>query len=374
MSDDLSVRPVDGRRDLRSFVDLPYRLHGDSDAFAFVPPLRMSEFETLDPDRNPFFEHARVTLFLAEREGVVVGRIAAIDDDNHNATHDDNLIFFGFFEAADEATAHALLARVEAEAANLGRDAVRGPANPSLNDSAGLQLDAYDRPAFVMMPQNPPDYVEWVARAGYEKVKDLYAWMVHSEGGMPERFARLARRVRDRTGAVVRNVDMDAFDEELSRLKMIYSRAWERNWGQVAYTEAEFDHLAKNLRMILDPRTVQFLEIDGDTAGVAVGIPDLNQVLAKFNGRLFPTGIFHLLRRTKIIDQVRVAILGVLPEYRNRGFELVLIDEFWRRAVAAGYPRAEMSWILEDNEGINKALRAIGGDVYKRYRIFEKSV
>ena len=371
-SSSTTVRKVHDRRDRARFVDLPVRLHRGTPGF--VAPLRMTELETLDPDRNPFYTHARIEMFLAERDGVPVGRIAVIDNDRHNSLHSDNLAFFGFFEAADESAADALLDTAERSARAMGRDALRGPVNPSMNDSAGLQIDAFDRPPFVMMPWNPPSYQAWIERHDFAKVKDLHAWMVDRSLGIPERFQRLARRARERTGAVVREVEVRKWDAELAIVQRIYEEAWERNWGEVAYTDDEFAHLAQSLKMIVDPAIALFLEFDGEVAGIALGLPDLNQVLARFDGRLFPFGIVPLLRRKRIIDQIRLAILGVLPRYRNRGFELILIDEVWRRGVAAGYQRAEMSWILEDNQKIAKAISAVGGEIYKTYRLYQKAL
>ncbi|MEX2502730.1 MAG: hypothetical protein WD336_10155 [Trueperaceae bacterium] len=364
------VRPVQSRRDLGSFVDLPVRLHRGTPGF--VAPLRMTELETLDPNRNPFFRHARVETFLAERDGRPVGRVAVIDDDLHNERHGDDLAFFGFFDAADAEAAGALLATAEDRARALGRSLLRGPANPSMNDSAGLQIDAFERPPFVMMPWNPPSYRPWIEAHGFAKIKDLHAWTADEANGIPERFGRLAARASQRSGAVVRELRTDRWDEELATVQRIYTEAWEQNWGQVSYTDAEFAHLAASLKMIVDPRIALFVETGGEVVGVCLGLPDLNQVLARFHGRLVPFGVVPLLRRKAIIDQLRLAILGVLPAYRNRGLELVLIHEVWTRGVAAGYHRAELSWILEDNEPIAKGLRALGAEITKTYRLYQK--
>lgn len=366
------VRPVRGRRDRGRFVDLPVRLHRRTPGF--VAPLRINELETIDPNRNPFFAHSDLEPFLAERDGRIVGRIAAIDPRRHNAIHGENLAFFGLFEAEDERAAHALLDHVEGRARSLGRSAVRGPINPSMNDSAGLQIDAFERPPFLMMPWNPSTYPGWIEAQGYRKVKDLLALMAEEDKGIPERFARLAQRARERTGVTVREVSLADWDAELADVQRIYREAWERNWGEVAYTDAEFAHLADTLKLVLDPRVALLAELRGDTVGVAIGLPDLNQVLARFRGRIVPFGVVPLLRRRAIIDQIRLAILGVLPRYRNRGLELVLIDEVWRRGTAAGYRRAELSWILEDNEPILKGIRALGGEEYKRYRLYQKAL
>ena len=361
---------IETRADKKRFIEYPYEKYaGDP---IWVPPLLIGEWERLDPKRNPFFEHARATLYLAERDGRVVGRVAAIDNDRHNETHGDNLLFFGFFEAQDEEAALTLLAGVEREARELGRDHVRGPVDLTMDDGAGFQLDAYDTIPYVMMPQNPPTYPAFAEAAGFGKAKDLYAWHFDAQIGVSERIARLADRVRKRHDFVVREADMSRFDEEVDTLKQIYNEAWEKNWGFVKVTDAEFDHLAKDLKMILDPRIALFLEMDGKVVGTAVAIPNIHQVLRKFNGRLLPFGIFYLLLRKRWIDQARLGILGVLPEYRNRGLELVLIHEIAVRGRDAGYYEGELSWILEDNDGINKPIAAIGAKLYKTYRVYDK--
>ena len=327
--------------ELRSFIRYPFARYRNDPHW--VPPLLIAEREQFDRKKNPFYEHARVELFLALRAGEVVGRIAAIDDDNHNETHDDNLAFFGFFEAEDEDATRALLAKVEGWARALGRRAVRGPVNPSLNHSAGLLIDAFDSDPVVMMPYNPPEYPLYVESAGYRKTKDLYAWLFE-RGWDISRLGRLADRVRRRhDNLVIRPVDMKRWDEELERFRELYNRAWERNWGFVRYTNAEFDQLAKEFKMILDPELVALAEVDGELAGITVVLPDANQIFKRMRGRLLPFGIFHFLNRKRIIDQARLPILGVAPEYRNRGFELAMIHELYGRAIAKGYKKCECS-------------------------------
>jgi GNAT superfamily N-acetyltransferase len=366
------IQPVQSRADLKRFIKYPFVRYRDDPHW--VPPLLISEREKFNLKKNPFYEHARVDLFLAERAGEIVGRIAAIDDDNHNRTHGDNLIFFGFFEANDDATAEMLLARVEEWGRLLGRIAVRGPANPSMNDGAGFQIDAFDTDPYVMMPYNPPDYPRYVEAAGYHKVKDLYAWLFEREQELGEKIGRLAKRVRARYNPVVRPVDMKRFDEELAIVKNLYNEAWEENWGFVRYTEAEFDHLASELKHVVDPDLARFVELEGHVAGMAICLPDVNQVLKRVRGRLLPFGIIALLRRKKIIDQLRLAILGLMPEYRNKGLETVLVDELYKHAMSKGYQRCECSWVLEDNRAMNRALEASGARLYKTYRLYQKEI
>jgi GNAT superfamily N-acetyltransferase len=366
------VRAAGSRADIRRFIRYPFIRYRDDPHW--VPPLLMVEREQFDPRKNPFFEHARMNLFVAERGGEVVGRVTVIDDDNHNETHGDNLLFFGFFEAKDEEAAGALFARVEGRARELGREAVRGPVNPSMNHSAGMLIDAFDSDPYVMMPYNPPEYPRYVEAAGYRKVKDLYAWTFEHDWEV-KKIGRLAERVRKRNKAlVVRSVEMKRWDEELARVKDLYNRAWVRNWGFVRYTEAEFDQLAREFKMILDPELVALAEVDGELAGITVLIPDANQVFKKMRGRLLPFGVFHLLRRNRIMDRVRLPILGVAPEHRNKGLELLMIHELYGRAMAKGYRACEASWTLEDNRAMNHVIEAGGAKHYKTYRIYEKDL
>jgi GNAT superfamily N-acetyltransferase len=371
-ADDVVARAVASRRDLRRFIEFPFR-HYRNDPH-WVAPLLIDEWVKFDPARHPFHRHARVQPFVALRGAQVVGRIAAIDDDLHNATHGENLAFFGFFEATDPEVARVLLAAVEAWARALGRSAVRGPANPSMNDGSGLQISGFDRDPFVMMPHNPPTYPAFVEACGYAKVKDLYAWMVEAENGLGERLLRLVDRVERRVKPVIRSVDLRHFDRDLALLKRIYDEAWVDNWGFVKYTDAEFAHLAKELRPIIDPAVALFAEVGGEVAGVAIGLPDANQVLKRVRGRLLPFGIVHLLNRRRLIDRIRLPILGLMPKFRRTGLELVLIREVWNRGTAKGYRACECSWILEDNDAMNHGIQAAGGTLAKTYRLYQKTL
>lgn len=368
----IGVRPVTGKRDLERFINYPYELY--KNAPHFVPPLRLAERERFDPKKNPFYQHAVVDLFLAERGGRTVGRIAGIDDDNHNATHGDNLAFFGFFEAEDEGVAAVLYQTVEDWAWARGRSVLRGPANPSMNDGSGFQLDAFDTDPYLMMPANPPAYPHYAEANGYAKAKDLYAWFFDHRTADTERLARLAARVDKRYQPTVRTANMKRFDAELAALKRLYNEAWEENWGFVKYTDAEFDALGRELRLIVDPDIALFVELDGKEVGVALSLPDANQLFKRMNGRLLPFGWIHLLRRKRIINQARLPILGVVKEHRNKGLELVLIHETLKRSLAKGYLQGECSWILEDNDAMNKGIAAAGATLYKTYRLYQKSL
>jgi GNAT superfamily N-acetyltransferase len=366
----IEIIPATGSRLTGEFVELPYRLYAGSPHW--VPPLRRDEKRRLVPRHNPFFAHGEMTLWLAKSDGRFVGRIAAIDDRLHNEKYRERLAWFGFFEAADAEVARRLLAEVETWGRARSARAVRGPANPSLNDSAGLLVDAFDDDPYVLMPYNPPAYGGYVESAGYRKAKDLLAWDIDLTIPCPERISKLAARVAQHYGVTVRTVDLKAFDRDLDILKSIYRAAWEDNWGFVPPSDDEIRQLAVDLKPVLDPEMVLFAERQGRPVACVVAIPDVNQVLKRMNGGLLPFGLIHFLRRRSIVTRSRLLLLGVVPEARRLGLYPLLISEIHRRAVARGYTRGELSWTLEDNHLIHAGIEAAGGRRYKTYRLYEK--
>ncbi|MEZ4607174.1 MAG: hypothetical protein R2880_12355 [Deinococcales bacterium] len=249
--------------------------------------------------------------------------------------------------------------------------------NLSMDDGAGFQIDAFDTSPYVMMPYNPPEYPEYMAALGYGKVKDLYAWLFRTDNEGFGRLERLAERLMrsHKINFSLRQADMKQFPREVTLLKAIYNEAWEQNWGFVKLTDGEINYLANDLKMILDPRIALFIEVDGEVAGLALALPNVNQVFKQMpGGRLFPLGIFKLLQRKRYINEARLAILGVLPKFRMKGLELILIKAIADSGKAAGYFQGECSWVLEDNDAMNKGIMAAGAELYKTYRIYQKSL
>ena len=367
------VRAVESRRDFRRFINYPYARHAADPHW--IPPLRLSETERLSPKHNPFFAHADVALLLAWRNGLVVGRIAAIDDRLHRQAHGDNVAMFGFFEAADADAAQALLAAVDTWARARGRAAVRGPINLSLNESAGLLVDGFDTDPMVLMPHNPPEYGSFIETAGYAKVKDLFAWIRDLDLPMPPAIVQAAAKVRAREGIVVRPLKLTEFAREIEGLREIYCGAWERNWGFVAPTPEEFRRIVKELRPIFDANCAVCAEVNGRMIACAIAIPDINQALKGTSGRLFPTALLRLLGRKWTVDQIRLLLLGVLAEYRNRGIYPLLLAELHRQIVTnTRYRKIEFSWVLENNRAINHAAEMVGARHYQTYRIYQKAL
>ena len=378
MAEGLSVAEVSSRRDLAEFVELPYRLFASEPDW--VPPLRSDVRWMLDPAKNPFWSHARRTLFLARRGGRVVGRVAAIADDEHNRVHGDRTAFFGFFECEDDPeAAKALFAAAETAARALlpGCDRLRGPVNPSMNDEVGFLLagESEPGPPVLMMPWNPAYYLDLVASAGFAKEKDLVALLAPIDDRSFARLGRITDAVRRRNpGLTFRTIRMDRFPEELAKVKEVYNAAWERNWGFVPMTSEEIDAMAKKLKDLLYPPIVWFVESGERPVAFMLGMPDFNQVLIRMGGRLLPFGWLKFLLGRKKVDRVRLMAFGVLPEYRRKGLDAVCYFEGYKAAMAAGFRTVEFSWILEDNLDLLKPIEVFEGRLYRRYRLVARTV
>ena len=368
----MEIVPVSDGRGLDRFIAFPYDHYRDDPLW--VPQLRRDMRTLLTPGKNPFFEHAEAQYFLARSDGRTVGRIAAIKNDAHTREHNDRVGFYGFFESIDDqAVANALFDAAAAWLRARDFDTMRGPMSPSINDECGLLIENNGMPPSLMMPYNPPHYRALHERYGLTKAKDLFAY----EGGgaaAPERLRRLARRVTERAGITLRPLDKKRFAAEVELVKALYNRAWQKNWGFVPLTEAEIDHLAKQLKPIVVPDLVVFAERAGEVVGFGVGLPDFNlALLHNRSGRLFP-GILKVLWHARRIQRARILLLGVIPELRGRGIDGVLYAWVWNNCVKHGMPQGEGGWILEDNAPMNKAAEQLGFRVSKVYRVYDKSL
>jgi len=373
----VAVRPVEGRTDLDRFISFPYRLYArDPD---WVPPLRMDVRKLLDPRKNPFFEHGEAAYFLAERDGRVVGRIAAIANRLHNEVHHDTVGFFGFFESLyDHAVGDALFAAAADWLRARGFTIMRGPASFSTNDECGLLIRGYDAPPTLMMPYNPPYYERLVNAAGFAKAKDLLVY----RGGyaplylpVPERLTRGTELLRKRMNLTIRPLSLADFKGEVERIKRLYNRCWDKNWGFIPMTDHEIDHLAEQFRPVVVPDLVPFVEMNGEPIGFCLALPDLNQVFRRHrSGRLTPALLADLLLSLKLkrINRVRILLLGVVPEHRGKGVDAVLYHWIWTRAKDLGITWGEAGWILEDNPAMNAGLEKMEFSVYKTYRLYDR--
>jgi GNAT superfamily N-acetyltransferase len=377
----VTVKPVKGRADRKRFVDLPWKIYrGDSN---WVPPLKASVRELLDVNRHPFYaggREAEMELFLAWDGPDVVGRVAAILNHTHNRVHDEQVVFFGFFEAIDRPdVARDLLGAVEKWAAERGATAVRGPMNPSTNYECGLLIEGFGRPPALMMTYNPKSYPRLIEGSGYTKVKDLHAYISPVHGASLKRLQRLADRTRDRNPTLsTRGADLANFEREVNLFQEIYNSAWEKNWGFVPLSDTEITWLAKELKPLVQADLLRFALDDGQPVGFLLVMPDWNPVLADLDGspwrHPFKT-LHHVLKsKPETMEGIRLFTLGVKAEHRKRGIEGILIGEGLQKSLEIGYKWCEYSWILEDNEVTKRTVRLMDGELYKIYRIYEKSV
>jgi GNAT superfamily N-acetyltransferase len=378
LTERLRVRAARDRRDLKRFIDLPYRLHARDPVW--VPPLRRDVELLLSRSANPFFEHAEAEYFLAEQDGKVVGRIAAISNRLHNETHGDRVGFFGFFETIDDqAVANALLEAAADWCRKHDHDVLRGPASFSVNDECGLLVDGFDAPPTLMMPHNPAYYISLLEHAGFTKAKDLWVYQGGNEEGyvpVPERLARGTELIRQRQGITLRSLNMKDFQGEVERIKELYNAAWEKNWGFVPMTEHEIDHLAEQFKPVVIPDLVPMAEKDGKLIGFGIALPDLNVVFRRHrSGRLFPMIIDLLWSLSmKRIRRARILLLGVHPEYRGKGIDAMLYHWIWTKSAERRIYWGEAGWILEDNPVMNAGLEKMTFRVYKTYRLYDRSI
>ena len=371
---DFIIRPVQTKADTKKFIDFLYTHYKDDPYFA--PPLRMDREKLIDKKKNPFYKHSEMELFLAERNGAVIGRIGAIVNYNHNKEHSDRVGFFGFFECINEQdVANALFDEVKKFVKSKGMDALRGPANPSVNDEYGLLVEGFDSGQVILMTYNPKYYIDLIEGAGFKKEKDLYAYLLSQDTVYTEKFIRANDIVKRRSGLTFRSINMKDFSNEVDRIKHVYNTAWEKNWGEVPMTDDEFDALAADLKMIVEPELVIMAENkEGKLVGFGLSLPDINMSLKhNKNGGLLG-GLWHLYTKKKKINLCRIIVLGVLPEYRKTGAAGVLFFETAARAKKLGYQYGEASWILEDNVMMNRAAETMQGKIYKRYRIYQTDI
>ena len=368
-----TMRSVQTKADTKKFIDFIYKLYNDDPNW--VAPLRMDREKLIDKKKNPFYSHSSMELFLAERNGEVVGRIGAIVNDNHNKEHNDKLGFFGFFECINEQeVANALFDEAKKYLLSKGMNAMRGPANPSVNDEYGLLIDGFDSPPVVLMTYNPKYYATLIENYGLKKEKDLYAYILDQHTVYTDKFNRANEIVKQRNSLSFRPINMKDFKNEVRRIKEVYNAAWQYNWGAVAMTDAEFDALAEDLKMVVEPELVLIAESKGTMVGFGLSLPDINvRLKANKNGGLIG-GLLRLLVFKKKIDLVRVIVLGVIPEFQRSGAAGVLFYETAVRAKKLGYRYGEASWILEDNVMMNRAAEAMQGKRYKTYRIYQKEI
>jgi GNAT superfamily N-acetyltransferase len=373
----VSIRPIRTKRELKRFVKVPFRLHRDQPLW--VPPLIVERMEFLDRGKNPYFEHAEAEYFIAERDGEPVGRISVQVDRRWDEFQGGSDAMFGFFETArDPEVAAALLEAASEWAHGKGRARLLGPMDFTTNDEIGILIEGYERRPMILEPWHPPHYRELVEAEGFAKAMDVLMWELQfgdlREG---ERFDpaihAAAEKALNEEGIVIRNMRKREMADEVRRFMDVYNEAWGDNWGFVPITDAEVEFQAKNLKQILDEDWAYMAEKDGEVIGAALTLPDINQVMAKLNGRLLPFGWLRFLLGKGRIDQLRVLALGVKHAYRHSGVAAGLYLKHLETAARPGaIGGGEMGWILETNGPMNRAMEGMGGRIVKKYRLYEK--
>ncbi len=374
----IDVREATTAAERAEFIRVPWRIYTHDPAW--VPPLILERKEFLNPQKHPFYKHGAAALFLARRDGEIVGRIMASDDPHYNALHQSNVGCFGLFESIDDpAVAHALFNRAAAWLRARGRSEIMGPIDYSTNYTCGLLVDGFQHPPTILNSHNPPYYEQLIESDGFTKAMDLFAWWLVDPARAVQRLRRFASALKNRQLPTIRPANLQQVGEESRRLREIYNEAWENNWGYVPFTPEEFAYMTKELKPLVTPELVLIAEINGEAAGFLLCVPDINQALRHVpNGRLttfgLPIGLLKLLYHKRRVTRVRLVALGVVPKFRRSGVAEMLVLRIIEHAMLQRGYAGEASLVLENNHLMNRFMAAIGAEKYKTYRIYRRPI
>jgi GNAT superfamily N-acetyltransferase len=371
----VEVTTVSGGRELKAFIDLPFRLNANHPLW--VPPLKLERRLFLSRRMNAFFTHGEAEYFLARRDGRVVGRISAQVNHAFNDFQQKNWGWFGFLEF--ERDAEVLAALLDAAAAWLrarGKERMVGPASFAMNDESGVLIEGYELKPMILQPWNPPYYQELLEQAGMAKAMDLLMWNLEVSGRdkvLPVIF-ELADKVQSEHGIRVRPMRRWQLRKDLDAFAEVYNAAWSKNWDFVPFSKKDLDAYHQELQLAFDKHWFMIAEKEdtGEVVGMAITVPDLNEVLAQMHGRLLPLGWWRFLTKGRRMRRVRVGFLGVKPEHQHTGVAAKLYVEHFNAAAQRPQSGGEMGWILETNTAMNRGMEAMGGRVVKRYRVYER--
>lgn len=368
----VSVTAVQSRRDRRDFVDLPRRLYKHDPKW--VPPIRSDLEQLVGWRHHAFYEHAESQAFVARKDGEVVGRILAIQNHAHIELHNDRVGFFGFFETVDDLeVTGALLDAARKWLGERGIERVRGPVNPSLHHECGLLVTGFDMEPYFMTPYNPAYYMRLLKRFGCHKAKDLLAYVFFAEDipRMQSAYRNQWQVDEEASGITVRSYTRKTFERDLHTFLRLYNETLEGLWGTVPMTPAEMKDVVGALRWLLVPELVAFVERDGEPIGAAVGLLDYNPLLRRIDGRLFPFGFVQLMRRRREIKRARLIAMHIADDFQTSGLGGMLISSLLPAFQEWNFKEFEVSWTLEDNRQSRRSLETAGGQLYKRFRIYE---
>ena len=373
----IEVSEVTSHRERDAFIKFQWEIYSHDPAW--VPPLIIERKAFLDRKRHPFYRHGDAGLFLARKNGKIVGRIMASDDPNYNSLHQTNTGCFGLFESIDdEDVAAALLETAAGWLRKKGRGEIMGPIDYSTNYVCGLLIDGFQFPPTILTAHNPPYYQRLIESCGFSKAKDWYAWWFADPAKAATRLRAMAQRFRKRWPVTIRTGNLKNIREESRRLRQIYNQAWKKNWGFVPFTEAEIEFMTHELKPLLIPEFVFIAEVGDEPAGFILCVPDINVALRHINGRLttfgLPIGLVKLLYFKRRTRTARLIALGVIEKYRRASIAEMLVLRIIEDAMIKRGFTGELSLTLEDNFMINRFLEAIGAERYKTYRIFKETI
>ena len=373
----IEIVEVKSRQERDTFIKFQWRIYKD-DPF-WVPPLIIERKEFLNQEKHPFFKHGAAALFLAKSGSEIVGRIMASDDPNFNELHRTSTGCFGLFECIDDHNVAAALFDAAADwLRSRGRSEMMGPIDYSTNYVCALLIDGFEHPPTLLTSHNPPYYAALMEACGFSKAKDWYAWWFAEPTEAAVRLRRIAARFAGSLDVSIRTLRLKDLAAEGRRIREIYNQAWEKNWGFVPFTPAEFDHLTRELKPIVVPEFTFVAEVGGKPAGFILCVPDINVALGHLNGRLttwgLPIGLAKLLYYKSRIKTVRLVALGVIPKFRRHGIAEKLVLRIIEDVMIKSGLIGECSMTLEDNRIMNRFLETIGADKYKTYRIYQRPI
>lgn len=379
MSDTASlvVRPVASKRDLKEFIELPYRLHGSSPDAIWSPPLRLERKIFLSKKQNPFFTHGEAEYFIAERGGKVVGRITAQVDHAFNEYHQNTWGMFGFLEFEDDiAILRGLLDAAAAWNRERGRERMVGPMDFQMNNESGILIEGFDLVPMIAQPWHPRYYQQRAEEAGLTKAMDLNMWSlsIYDRDNVHPAIFEAAAKARDEHGLRLENITRRSLKKDISEdFHRLFNAAWSKNWGFTPYTDADLKGLVEEFHLVYNKAwMMKAVDPTGHVVGMALTFPDINQVLRKMNGKVSPLTLPHFLFGRKKIDRIRVGFLGVQPDRQHTGAAALLYEEHFRVAHETPVRTGEMGWILETNKAMNWAMQGMNGKLVKKYRVYEQ--
>lgn len=374
----ITLHKVETKNDIKDFINVTRTVYaGDPH---WIQPLMIERLEAFSPDKNPYFEHADVQMWVAKDGNTLVGRISAQIDHLAQEKWGPNLGHFGCFEATTQDVADALLDAAETWLKNKGMVRMQGPWSLSSAEEVGTLVDGFNTPPCVMMPHGRPEYDDWLKKRGLDKAKDMFAYALDLTIPMPERAVRIVKMAQKNKRVTMRPIDMKRFDEEVAVVLDIYNEAWSGNWGYVPFTPAEVAHGAKSLKPVVKPYRTYICEYDGEPVAFMLTIPDVNHKIRDIDGKLFPFGWAKLAYRmlNGKEDRCRVPLMGVRKKFQRgplgAAMSMWMIDVSREHVQDRGAYWGELGWILEDNDGMRSILEEIGCEVYKTYRVYEKQI